>query len=144
MPSDPIEMLLQSILQQSRETTHKLDSVVGTMVVKSDFERFQDSLEKKLMDIEDQFEEVDAKFKIKDNQNTEQNLEIKASTEFIKRVNEGVVWFIRVTVVAGLGVMGSILPGYLNGSHYAQAQSSAIVQSVVPNVQISTPPTHHP
>lgn len=144
MPSDPIEMLLQSILQQSRETTHKLDSVVGTMVVKSDFERFQDSLEKKLMVIEDQFEEVDAKFKAKDSQTTEQNLEIKASTEFIKRVNEGVVWFVRVTIVALLGVMGSTLPGYYAGRNNAQAQTSAIVQPIIPNVQISTPPTHHP
>jgi polyhydroxyalkanoate synthesis regulator phasin len=120
MPSE-FEILLQSILAQTQSNQQKLDKVADNMVGRGDFQRFQDTLDDKFVEIKETLEEHDEKFIAQDKTNIAIETRVSSNSTFINNLGNGAKWLIRVVVVAGLGLVATMGGQFLSGNFNKQS-----------------------
>ena len=138
--SDPQDLLLRTLLEQHRITREKIENATAQMVTKDDIYKLEDKLSHKTRSNEDKFDDIKKQFAASDIIHIDLNQKISVNADWIKNVNEGIKWAIRVFVVSSLGLLGSLLPGWLNMSRNPVLPPSAAVATSAP---FQTGISHH-
>jgi hypothetical protein len=154
MANDNDNLLLQTILSQASLTYNKLEKMSSEMVTKNDYERFQDSLEKKFTGIDEQFNGVDQQFKVIDNQfkitetkfndqfeNADERFKVQDDKfnklEPIKTLAQNWrgawLWFIRVAIIAL----------FTSGASWWFSEHARVVTAPLSNYNITSPHTNN-
>lgn len=106
--SDSVQLFLANILDQINVTRDKIDKISENQVAINDFERFQDKLDKKFDDVEENFDKIYKKISDQLKINSDFDTRLIVGDLFVSNFK----WGFRVFVGAVLAIIIALVPTY--------------------------------